>query len=168
MIEYLRGKPLELPKTIAAKTPPTEDEGTVTSNITDGELLLVDESGKGFRLVWSTSGESVSQPRALPAGEYQLRNYRIERDHKGTSWHISATALAIQKLEVLSGENLEVTIDPRIMISSTVSASMGGMRIAGDHGAGLSIYREEKRIPVEYELVDNHGATRAKGAMNYG
>ena len=168
MIEYLKGKPLELPTSVTTDELMTKGQGTVTSNIRNGELLLVDESGKSFRISWSPSDTSDVQPRALPAGKYKLRNYRIVEHQKKTAWHISATAPAIQKLEVRPGKNLEVKIDPRITVSSKVTGRMGGMNIVGDHGAGLSIYREEKRIPIEYRLVDSYGETLAQGAMNYG
>lgn len=42
-----------------------------------------------------------------------------------------------------------------------------GMAITGQK-AGLTIYREGKRIPVRYRLVDAEGSELAAGKMNYG
>ena len=41
------------------------------------------------------------------------------------------------------------------------------MAITGQK-AGLTIYKDGKRIPVRYRLVDGEGAEVAAGKMNYG
>ena len=100
MIEYLEGKPIEVPTAVTKRKRKRKGEGTLTSNISRGDLFLTDSQGKSFRVSWDTKGNAKPEPRSLPAGKYRLRTYRIEHEEKGVSWHVSGTAHKIQELEV--------------------------------------------------------------------
>lgn len=168
MIEYLEGKPIEVPTAVTKRKRKQKGEGTLTSNISRGDLFLTDAQGKSFRLSWDTKGKAKQEPRTLPAGKYRLRTYRIEHEEKGVSWHVSGTAHKIQEIEVLAGKDVKVEIDPRIHIGTRVSGRMAMMKISGAKGAGLTIYRSGTRIPMEYILLDADKNELAAGTMEYG
>ena len=42
------------------------------------------------------------------------------------------------------------------------------MGITNPDGAGLSIYKDGRRIPIRYRLVDESGEVVREGPMNYG
>jgi hypothetical protein len=43
-----------------------------------------------------------------------------------------------------------------------------GFGIQGADGRGLSVYRNDKRVPVTYKLLARKGRVLASGGMNYG
>lgn len=166
-MEYLQAKPLELPSTVMESSA-GEGEGTLSSNISNGEMFLVDARGKSFRLSWKTEAKQSPAARALPAGKYRLRTYRIQRELKGETWHLSSTAPAIRTVEIVAGENTVLKVDRRITVTSRVKGKRGMMNIVGEHGAGLSIYQAGRRIPIRYRVLDAEGEELAQGAMTYG
>ncbi len=145
-------------------------EAAITPSFERGALLLGDTQGRVFRLSWeeADAGEQ-DRRRALPAGHYRLVGYRlIQRDEAGSTWHLSATAPAIRELELASGEERALEIDPAIRIEKRVSGDQLQVAIQGEGHAGLSIYRQEKRIPIEYRLLDAGGRELAAGKIRYG
>lgn len=140
----------------------------MTASFDAGDLYLVDETGQSFRLSWTGQEDGDARALALPAGEYVLKTYRIVRDRGDERWHVSATKESIQEVEVRAGENTVVEIDDSIRVSSKLAIGQAQMMIAGEHGAGLSIYRDGKRIPIEFRVVDEKGALLASGHMRYG
>jgi hypothetical protein len=168
LIDYLRSQPLDLPTPITSTKAVGEGQGSVTSNITNGDLFLVDAEGKAFRLSWQDGASDKPEARVLPAGEYSLRTYRIARKQQGQDWHLSATAPKIQKVEVLEGKSVAIKVRHQITITSNVQGRMGTMNIIGAPKVGLSIYRDQKRIPIDYRVLDADGKPLATGAMRYG
>ncbi len=43
-----------------------------------------------------------------------------------------------------------------------------GFGIRGADGRGLSVYRNDKRVPVTYKVLSSKGKPLAWGKMNYG
>jgi len=130
--------------------------------------LLVDADGRAIRLAWTGEKEDGERARALPAGEYTLRTYRILREAHGELWHVSATAPRIRTLAVHAGHDLALELDATIRVQAKTKGDQAQMTIQGEHGAGLSIYRAGKRIPIGYRVVDDTGVEVASGSMRYG
>ena len=169
MIEYLRGTPLELPTVVDSATEPTNAAfGTLTPSFQRGELLLTNKSGQAYRLVWDEGAESDDRTRPLPAGVWDLLTYRIVRTQDGKTWHLSASGQSIKKIKVKAGENRVVEIEPAIRLGSRLHRGQAQMSIKGDSGAGLSIYRSGKRIPIGYRILNKSGDVLASGDMRYG
>lgn len=121
-----------------------------------------------MRLSWE-EGEDPGGPRALPEGRYTLVGYRILADDAaGKPWHVSATGASIRKIVIESGANESLDIDESIRIESRVHAGRIQVAIRGEHGAGLSIYKEGRRIPLGYRLLDAAGAELGSGSIEYG
>jgi hypothetical protein len=153
---------------MAAPASLAEGLGTVTPSFEGGDLFLTNADGFAFRLSWTGDEETDERARALPAGEYVLKTYRVLREDDDAQWHISATSPAIQKIEVSAGANTEVEIDDAIRIRSHLNGGRAQMMIQGEHGAGLSIYRDGKRIPIDFRVVDDDGSVITSGHMRYG
>jgi len=168
LTEYLRAKPLELPWEMSAEGASEDGMGTVTPSFERGDLFLVDEEGTAFRLSWTGDEKDGERKRALPAGKYALRTYRIVREKDGERWHVSATRPTIMSVEVKAGSNVEVEVDDSISISSRLNSGQAQMMIHGDKKAGLSIYRAGKRIPIGYRVLGDDGTVLASGNMRYG
>ena len=106
--------------------------------------------------------------RALPAGTYDLVGYRVlKRDEAGTEWHVSVTAPSMRELELVAGANLAVEIDTGILIRKRARGRSLNMAIQGDGGAGLSIYKAGRRIPMGYRLK-SPGGDAIEGRFRYG
>lgn len=135
-----------------------------------GALLLRAEDGRLFRLSWEEPpAPGADRRRALPAGTYALAGYRLlGQDERGRPWHLSATAPSIRALELASGSEQRVEIDPAIRIEKRVRDDQLQVGIQGENGAGLSIYQGGKRIPLGFELYDRSGKKLGEGKINYG
>jgi hypothetical protein len=166
LIEYLRAEPLPLPIEVA-DTQAEEGLGTLTPGFERGDLFLTSADGTALRLSW-TGAEGEERTRALPAGEYVLKTYRIVRTKGDELWHISATSPSIQRLKVKAGANLAVEVDETIRLRAKLGSQRAQMTIQGQNGAGLTIYRDGKRIPIDYRVVDDAGEVVASGRMRYG
>lgn len=168
MIDYLTSKPLALPMPVTSSMDAGAGEGTLTTNLKAGVVFLENEYGEAFRLSWKAGEADGARGRTLPEGEYKLRTYRVMREEAGQKWHVSATAPKIQMVTIKEGKTLNLELDPGITISSQTKGARAMMSITGQHGAGLSIYRDSARIPMAYRFTNPAGEQVAKGAMNYG
>jgi len=142
--------------------------GTVTPEFLEGDLFLTDADGRNWRLTWSGDEDGTQRARALPAGTYQLKTYRIVRYEAGERWHVSATSLGIAELDVIAGEELLVELDDAIVLRSSLSRKRAQLKFEGAAEAGLTIYRDGARIPVDYRLLAANGALLSAGPMEYG
>ncbi len=133
-----------------------------------GAVLLRAEDGSLVRLSWE-DGDARARRRALAAGHYTIIGYRlIARDASGRSWHVSASAVKGLTLDVQAGRENELAIDPTIRIVERYQADGAGVSVQGVNKAGLSIYKEEKRIPLGIRRLDAQGRTLAEGKISYG
>lgn len=147
-------------------------EGFVTPAFAQGALIVEDASGRLTRLSWEDAAPGDKR-RALPAGEYALRTYRlIRKDSSGTEWILSATANPVKTISVRPGQETRVALDEGILLKSGLKQAHGTLNLAmefkGDQGSGLTIYASGKRIPVRYRVVDPAGKEIAAGSMTYG
>ena len=118
---------------------------------------------------WCGCRGRTGEPRPLPAGRYTLVGYRILADDaEGDPWHVSATGGSIREVVVESGVNRDLGIDASIRIATRVHAGRIQVSVQGEHGAGLSIYEEGRRIPIGYRLLDASGTELASGRIEYG
>lgn len=168
MIEYLEQKPLQLPIVLDAPSAPQAGEGSLSTNLKAGVVLLEDAKGQAFRLSWQASEAAAERSRSLPAGAYKLRTYRILGEADGVQWHVSASAPKIQMLEIRAGQETPLELAMGIEIDAKRHGQRAQMSITGHRGAGLSIYRDGVRIPMGYRILDRHGEELITGAMTYG
>lgn len=116
----------------------------------------------------------IARQRALGAGVYTIIGYRvIRRDKVGRKWFVSATApRGIRKFAVVAGKQKTLAIDELVTIDCSARRTKMGLRILvtvfGEIESGLSIYREGRRIPIEYRVLDAAGGVIARGGMEYG
>lgn len=149
-----------------------EDEiGFVEVNFSEGSLLLTDSAGSFLRVPWEKTGQGDTPKGklAVPEGNYTLVSYRIlDRSREGEVWHLSATARSIMEIEVQAGEIAKVEIDPTIHIKQGFKRGMVSMSVSGMEKAGLTIYKNGKRIPMDWKLVAGEDESVADGKINYG
>jgi len=169
LIEFLTAKPLELPSVAPTTSAALEaGQGTVTPSFERGELFLANEDGQAFRISWMDDESAQERRRTLPAGKYVLKTYRIVRRKQDELWHISATRPAIMDVEVTAGENVTVEVSDAIRVNSRRNGSQAQMSIQGESEAGLSIYRDGRRIRIDYRVLDADDTLLASGRMRYG
>lgn len=174
MREYLSAKPLPLPRVVDEKNAPGPDGTCVVPSFERGAVLLRAEDGSAVRISWeddlpSKDAASTDQRRALPAGRYTLVGYRvIARDARGKTWHVSASAVKGVTFDVQAGRANTLEIDPTIQIVERAQPDGLGVSVQGVNGAGLSIYKEGKRIPIGIRRLDAEGRTLAEGKISYG
>ena len=135
---------------------------------------MQNSAGKLVRLSWAPAGEDSKKLRALPPGTYTVKGYRLmQQDERGNAWHISTTSPAgIGSFTLRPGSTYHLAIAPTIHIHAKGALRKGSRivqaSITGEKHAGLSIYREGKRIPMGYTISDQSGNQLEKGAMKYG
>jgi hypothetical protein len=170
-MRHLAAKPLPLPTAVTA--PPIGELAAETAVITPsferGALILRRADGRLFRLSWQEDGVADDPRRALPPGKYALVGYRLlADDSQERTWHVSVSAPKIRELELESGKSLRVEIDPAIRIAQRVHAGRLQVSIQGEREAGLSIYKEGRRIPIGYEVRGPGGGVESAGKIRYG
>lgn len=169
LIEYLKSTPLPLPEVAERATGELPARtGAVTASFLRGELFLENTSGKLFRLSWSGEEPREERALALPAGKYKLKTYRIVRELEGETWHVSATDSEIREVVVPAEKRIRVEIDDSVLIVGKRRGAGAQLKIEGDAGAGLSVYRGGRRIPIEFRVVDRTGKVLEHGRMRYG
>ncbi len=169
--EYFESRPLDTPLVVDGSELGDEEDdvGYVTLSEGIGALLVKDADGQDWRLSWEGDEPGADRRRGLPPGSYDVTGYRmIDRSREGEEWHISVTGVRHWKLEVDTGETLEVEVDATVHMRSGMRGKRATMSIVGMHGAGLSIYKDGRRIPINFRVTDSEGEVLAKGPMNYG
>lgn len=143
----------------------------MTSDLDRGALLLRNREGALYRLSWGEEDpqdSSTDRRRALPHGVWDLVGYRLLRESDGVLWHVSASGPSIQKVRVRRGRGTSVTIDPTVRAEIRLAGRRIAVAVRGHRGAGLSIYRDGRRIPLEYAAFDAAGLEIDRGPIEYG
>lgn len=145
-------------------------EARVEADIRAGSVVLAGPQGR-FRLVWKEGDRRRKRP--LPRGTYRLRDVRAEGTHEGVHWFFSSSGpwKKARRIEVEGETKLEVGDTVHVRVGSPGfkdgKLRIGFALLAAD-GRGLSIYRDGKRVPVGYRVLDKEGAVLAEGTMRYG
>ena len=112
--------------------------------------------------------------RALSAGTYTMTGYRIVRsDDQGTEWFVSVILAHHDenKIKIVAGKELKLEIDPTIDVSCAADATSKYIVrsfFKGMHGAGLTIYKKDKRIPLAFTITTPEGKKLESKPMKYG
>ncbi len=155
-----------VPAVVDTEEEPGDAQGLVTSSIQHGEIFLRSKAGAVYRLVWD-SAQKPRAARALPAGSYVLQGYRMTRD----AWFISSTG-GRQTVRVEAGVTTALDVDPKIgvklrafRVRGKVSVQLG---VTGHDRKGVSVYRNGKRVDLNYTLATDKGTELASGTLEYG
>lgn len=133
--------------------------------------MLGNESGD-VTLVW-TDGEK-DQARPVPPGSYALRTTRVERTQGGVTWFISSTGPAGDAMALRAGATRRIAVTDTVHFEAMVQragasgALQLGFAVRAADGRGLSVYRDDRRVPVTFEVLSKAGKVLASGTMNYG
>ena len=131
-----------------------------------------DADGQVTRLAWEARGDAPRDPskqRTLPAGKYTLIGYRIvDRSRNGEVWHISGSGMKLRKLEVPASGEMRIEVAPKLTVKQRFDGASAGFEIRGSDGAGVTVYKNGKRIPMGYRLLGDKGDELDRGTMNYG
>lgn len=148
------------PLLIQPKAIAKPDQGTLISNLEEGEIFLRRED-QVYRVVWSK--KEKARGRVLQEGQYTLLGFRA---HKG-KWLLSAAG-GRDKVRLKAGETTELVLDLSVKIEFKAQRKRDsislGMGILGDREKGVSLYREGRRIRIGYRFAPGG----ASGPMNYG
>jgi len=141
--------------------------GRVTSSLKEGSILLAGPKGDVV-LVWRGREEA----RSLAPGTYRLRTTRVGRTDGKAWWLLSSTGAPGRALEVKEGGEVAIEVGDTVHFDAKVKRAGDrlqlGFTIQGRDGRGLSVYRNDRRVPVTYEVLDAAGAVLAAGTMTYG
>tara|TARA_R110002072_G_scaffold28296_9_gene91090 strand:+ start:3773 stop:4216 length:444 start_codon:yes stop_codon:yes gene_type:complete len=146
---------------VAAKAVARPDQGTLVSNLEEGEIFLKKE-GQAYRLVWTR--KEKARGRVLEEGQYTFLGFRARKGE----WFLSAAG-GRDKIRLKAGETTQLALDLSVKVEfkaqqKRTGAVFLGMGVLGDRGKGVSIYREGKRVRFGYRLAPGG----ASGSMNYG
>lgn len=174
MRAYLKTEPLPLPRVVdgkgkAVRSASGQDDTWVVPSFESGAVLLRAEDGNVVRLSWEDESANSDRRRELAAGRYALVGYRlIARDERKQTWHVSASAVKGVTIEVQAGRENTLEVEPTIQIVERMQSDGLSVSVQGVGGAGLSIYKEGKRIPLGFRRLDGKGQALAEGKIHYG
>jgi hypothetical protein len=145
-------------------------EGALVPGFERGAALLRDPGGKVWRLSWEEpEAAGADRRRALPAGSYELVGYRLIRaDQAGVAWHVSATGPNGRAIEVAAGKEARLELNPTIRIGKRLQGKRLAVEVRGEEKMGLSIYRDGRRVPIAFRLLDERGREVDSGKIEYG
>ena len=151
--------------------PPKKSEtGTIVEPGFAAGSITLQRGDRLFSLVWTAKDKD--RRRALPEGEYSLRTTRLEREQQGKWWFISSSGPAKQTIRVQARPVTKLSIGDVVRFHGTAKRRRGklqlGFSITGEDVRGLSVYRDGKRVPVSFRVLDRGGKVLAHGPMNYG
>ncbi|MHC4135502.1 MAG: hypothetical protein ACYS0K_11000 [Planctomycetota bacterium] len=110
--------------------------------------------------------------RALPAGTYRVRTTRVEREKGGVHWFLSSTSPPRERVTVKAGRTVRVAVDDTVHFEPRIRRQDDriqlGFAIKAADGRGLSVYKNDRRVPVTYKVLAKDGKVLASGTMNYG
>lgn len=142
------------------------DSGLVTASFETGSVVLAGPAGD-VTLAWSKGGR-----RALPAGTYRVRTTRVEREQGGVHWFLSSTSPPREKITVKEGRTVRIEAGAVVRFTPRIRQKDDrmqlGFAIRGTDGRGLSVYKNDRRVPVTYKVLAKDGQVLASGTMNYG
>lgn len=150
-------------KWLEAQTPPprAKGEAKITASFAEGTAVLAGHDGE-MTLVW----DRKSPAPAIPPGKYRIRTTRIVRDN----WIISSAGAPEPSLDV--NEKAELKIDETVRFDGHAKREgtrlQLGFSIKGADGRGLTVYKDDVRVPVTYKVLAKDGEVLAQGTMNYG
>lgn len=172
IVEYLKSREFKTLKQATATAEAPEGSGLVTSNVDEGQIVLVPRGRRladGIRVVWSK--DETLRERALPAGDYVVRHYNAQRrDDDGRVWAVRATGQG-RAVTVRSGERVAIELDLDVTFTSSSGAKPAGVMVggsfAGDSGMGLSLMKGTRRIDPAWKVLDGDREL-ASGTAAYG
>ena len=150
-------------KWLEAQTPPPRAKGAakVAASFAEGSAVLAGEGGD-VTLVWDPKARA---PEA-PPGTYRVRSTRIVRE----SWIISASAGPEPSLTVK--DKAELKVDETVRFDGHAKRHGAklqlGFSIKAADGRGLTVYKDDRRVPVTFKVLAKDGKVLAQGTMNYG
>jgi hypothetical protein len=154
--------------------PAKDDTGSalVVSDLAAGSIVLRGEKGD-VALVWKRGEKGGKRP--LAPGPYYLIATRVERMQGKRHWFLSSTGPqqgAAMKLHAGKTKRMDVT-DTVHFAGTMKPAKKGGafqlgFSIKAAGGRGLSVYRDDRRVPVTFEVLSKGGKVLGSGNMNYG
>lgn len=172
MIAFLKTDALPRPQRIT--TPPAKDAGkfgVLSATFEEGSALLKSKEGVYYRLSWQK--DDADRRRAVPPGEYTMTGYTLVRkDTQGKEWYLGASGKMIRKLTIAAGEEQKLALQEFIQMQCRTRLQPDKLQvqmvIQGEHHAGLTLYRDGKRVLVGYRVTDSQGKPVAKGQLEYG
>ncbi|HAB13282.1 MAG TPA: hypothetical protein DCE47_16475 [Planctomycetaceae bacterium] len=170
--------------------------GLVVPSFEQGAVVLRDAKKRVLRIAWEPptpkdikpknrrkgtpvgrkpkASAAVNSSRALDPGVYNVIGYRVIRhDKAGVGWFVSGTeSRGIKRITVVAGSRQKIDIDPAIAVDCVALRTKTGLRIlmtiTGHNESGLTIFRQGRRIGIEYRVLDEQGRSVAEGVMKYG
>jgi len=154
------------------KRPSRSTDGAAIVKSRDaGSVVLAGADGDEVCIVW---GARQSQAR-IASGRYTVRTTRIERKHRDDHWFLSSCGPVgdkQKKIKLRRGKNT-FRLGDVVYLEGTVRGGRDGrlqlgFMIRGADKRGLSVYKNDRRVPVTYKILTPKGKVLKQGSMNYG
>ena len=147
-------------------------DGSLAISFAAGPLMLEparEGSAPGpVRLVYSADGQALP----LPAGEYKVKNYTIEKKHKGDYWALSATCIDVPKVLIRSGQKSTLQLQRGIKLDIEAYQDAKGIvcnaGVWGHPVSGATLIHKKTRVPLSFRILDGSGRKIEEGKLTYG
>lgn len=149
--------------------------GFVTPPFERGSIALAPVKGatEPLRLVW----DADARRRAVPAGEYRVVNYVVEREFKGRTWMVSCSAMDGPTVVVEAGREKRLDLDVRLHLDWSAEKTESGLKLTlaltGHGGMEASLMDAgrdgpDRRVPADFEITARDGRKLGDGTLSYG
>lgn len=170
---HLESKPFTLPEVVDGNSSPGGQEGTVRAPFEEGSVFLKNEEGKVLRVCWESRvgvAPGKFRTRKVPTGVYSVIGYRaIRKDSSGATWLISALGETSPPVQIRAEQETKIPVSDTIFVSCQLRPrGQVGMMFAGEGRSGLTVYKNWKRIPVDFKITGPTGEELASGRIAYG
>ena len=170
MIKWLTRNDQARPLRLDAAPKRPKGQALVETNLDAGSIILLGPGGDTAALVWKL--DDKDRRRALPPGAYRLRTTRIERLTGKDHWFLSSTGPPGAERVLKADKTARIDVDDTVQFKAGARRNGGRLQLnfvifGADH-RGLSVYKNDKRVPVTWKQLSKKGKTLASGKMNYG
>ena len=170
MIKWLTRNDEARPLRLDAAPKRPKDLALVETNLDAGSLILAGPGGDVAALVWKF--DDKDRRRALPPGAYRLRTTRIERMAGKDHWFLSSTGPPGAERVLKADKTARIEVGDTVHFAAKARRKGGRLQlnfaIRGADHRGLSVYKNDKRVPVTWRQLSKKGKVLASGKMNYG
>ncbi len=117
-------------------------------------------------------GEGAERARGVAPGTYRRGTTRVEAEHEGARWTLTASGAPEATLELAAEVATSLNIPAVVRFAPKAKLQHGklqlGMQITAPDGRGVSVLRGNERPPVTWRVLDAEGKELVTGKMTWG
>jgi len=168
LIDWLKAREVA-PRVDAPPAADAKPEAWIEPSFASGSVVLM-SGDRLVRVVWPLG--VTDRRRVIAPGRYSVRELRFEYRDKDAHWFLSSSGPPFQQVEVAAKGASSLVIPEEITCATRAKRDGDELRFSfgmqARQGHGVTIFKDGRRVPVSYRLLDKDGKEMGAGKMNYG